>query len=133
MMRAPDLAAIHAAELTVAQCRSDARDGLRRARLAFRENLARPSTLAVIAGAAGILGFWLAFRRPQRVTPSPAGMAAKTSALGLVLAFIVRHAMQNLPFIVQHVRAARQERAARADPETAESSATGHPAAEVRH
>lgn len=112
MMPAPDLAAIHAAELRVAQARGDTRDGLRRARFALRENLARPSTLALIAGAAGLFGFWIARRPRLPATSSSAGAAAKTSAAGLVLAFIVRQAMQGLPFVLQQIRAARQERTA---------------------
>jgi hypothetical protein len=107
-MRAPDLAAIHAAELRVAQSQRNTRDGLRRARVAFRAVLIRPSTLALVAGAAGLFGFWLA-RRPQpqpRAPASTAGVAATNSAAGLVPAFILRYGMQRLPFILQQVRAA---------------------------
>ena len=114
MMRAPTLAAIYAAELRVAQSKGNTRDSLRRVRVAFRATLARPSTLALVAGAAGLLGFWLA-RRPQpQATSSSDGVtvAPITSALGLVLAFIVRYGMQRLPFILQQAWAARQRRAA---------------------
>jgi hypothetical protein len=110
MIRAPTLAAIYAAELRVVQARQSTRDSLCRARVALRATLARPSTLAVVAGAAGLLGFWLARRPPPQATSTAAGegVATTTSATGLVLAFIVRYAMQGLPFIFQQVRAARR-------------------------
>ena len=134
MMRAPTLAAIYAAELRVAQSKGNTRDSLRRVRVAFRATLARPSTLALVAGAAGLFGFWLA-RRPQPQATSPsdgATVAPTTSVAGLVLAFIVRYAMQRLPFILQQVWAARQKRAARVGPDMSKTSDTGHPATSVR-
>jgi hypothetical protein len=121
MMRTPTLAAIDAAELRVAQSRRNTRESLRRARVEFRAILARPSTLALVAGAAGLLGFWLE-RRPQPRASSSAdgvaGVAAKTSAAGLLLALIVRYGMQHLPFILRQVRAAWQKRAERVGPVT---------------
>jgi hypothetical protein len=42
-----------------------------------------------------------------------------TSAVGFVLAFIVRYAMQRLPFILRQVWAARQKRATRVGPDMA--------------
>ena len=134
MMRAPTLAAIYAAELRVAQSKRNTRDSLRRVRVAFRATLARPSTLALVAGAAGLFGFWLA-RRPQPQATSPsdgATVAPTTSVAGLVLAFIVRYAMQLLPFILQQVWAAQQKRAARVGPDMSKTSDTGHPATSVR-
>ena len=115
MIRAPTLAAIYAAELRVVQAKQSTRDSLCRARVVLRATLARPSTLALVAGAAGALGFWLA-RRPQpRATFSAngVGVATTTSAAGLALAFIVRYGMQRLPFILQQVRAAWRSRMAR--------------------
>lgn len=122
MMQAPTLAAIHVAELRVARSGRNARAGLLRARTAFRAVLARPSTLALTAGAAGMLGFWIARHpRPGAASSSEGvGVATTASAAGLVLAFIVRYGVQYLPFIFQKVRAARQERAARAGPELSE-------------
>ena len=113
MTRAPTLAAIHAAELRVAQSRRDTTDGVRRARLALQATLARPSTLVFVAGAAGLLGYWLARRQPpQRVAPSSEGLAiaATTSVAGLVLAFVVRYAMQHLPSVLEQLWAARHPR-----------------------
>ena len=121
MGTSPTLAAIYAAELRVAQSNGNTRDSLRRVRVAFRATLARPSTLALVAGAAGLFGFWLA-RRPQPQATSPsdgATVAPTTSVAGLVLAFIVRYAMQRLPFILRQVWAARQKRATRVGPDMA--------------
>jgi hypothetical protein len=136
MMRAPDAAAIHAAELKVARSGQEARDGLRRARVALRATLARPSTLVLAAGAAALLGFWLARRPKRQATPSSgAGVARTASAAGLVGALLLRYGMQLLPFVLQQVRAARQERAAPADRELSLSRwpAPGYPDTGVRH
>ena len=135
MMRAPDRAAIHAAELRVAQARRNCRDSLRRVRVAFRASLVRPTTLALVAGAAGLVGFWLA-RRPQprpQATASTAGVAATTSAAGLALAFIVRYGMQRLPFILQQAWVARQQRAAPSGPALSKSPAADYSTTGVRH
>lgn len=135
MMRAPTLAAIYAAELKVAQSKRNTRDSLRRARVALRATLARPSTLALVAGAAGLFGFWLA-RRPLPQAKSSAagvGVITTTSAVGLVVAFIVRYGMQRLPFILQQVRAAVHKRAARVGPDISKSPATVVSATGVRH
>lgn len=119
MMRAPTRAAIQAAELRVAQSGRDTRDGLRHARVEFRAALVRPLTLALIAGAAGLLVF-LGVRRVQRpgtFSSGSAGLAATTSVTGLALAIIVRYGMQGLPFIVQKIKAVLAKRAARVDPD----------------
>ena len=135
MMRAPTLAAIHAAEQRVAQSGRNARDGMRRARIAFRSTLARPATLALIAGAAGLAGFWLA-RRPRRQASSTtdgAGVGKKSSAVGVALAFIVRYGIPRVPFLLQQVRAALQKRFSCAAPDMSNRPATDHSATGVRH
>ena len=107
MMRAPTLDAIYAAELKVAQSKQDTRDSLRRVRVAFRATLARPSTLALVVGAGGLFGLWLA-RRPQATSASDGGGVATTApAAGLVLGFIGRYVMQHLPFILRRWRSRR--------------------------
>jgi hypothetical protein len=134
MMRAPALAAIHAAELRVAQSGRNTRDGLRRARVAFRATLARPATLALVAGAAGLAGFWLV-RRPRRQAPSTteaAGVGKKASAVGVALAYIVRYGMPRVPFFLQQVRAALQKRLSCAAPDMSNRPATDHSATGVR-
>ncbi len=114
MIRAPARSEIHATELRVARSGADTRDGVRRARVALRAALARPATVALAAGAAGLLGYWLA-RRPQR-TASEVGMgvAKAASAAVLVRAFIMRYGMQGIPYILRQLAAARSHRAARA-------------------
>jgi hypothetical protein len=91
--------------------------------------------LALLAGVAGILGFWLARRvRPKATSPAAGvGVAATTSAAGLVLAFVMRYGMQSLPFILQQVRAARQRPEARVGAAVAKSPATGYTATHVLH
>ena len=120
MMRAPDLAAIHAAELRFVQSEEQTRDGLRRTRAAVRATLTKPSTLALVGGTAVLSGFLLA-RRAQPPTRSPssgAGVApaAATSAAALVLPFIVRYGTHYLPFILRQFWAARQKPVMRARP-----------------
>lgn len=111
MMRAPDLAEIDAAELRVAQSKQNTLDSLRRVRLAFRATLARPSTWALVLGAGGLLGFWLA-HRPQAISSSDGvRVATSASAAVLVRAFIVRYGMQYLSAIFRQAWAARQKRA----------------------
>ena len=130
MTRAPTLAAVHKAEVRLAQSRRDTADSLRRARVAVRATLARPSTLALVAGAAGLLGFWLARRQPQpQAIPSSGGAAivAKTSVAGLVLAFVVRYAMQHLPSMLRQLWVARHQRATPVGPTTAKPPDPGDP------
>src|ERR1035437_1077356 len=81
---------------------ANTRDSLRRVRVAARATLARPSMLALVAGAAALFGFWLA-RRPQPQTAfssDTATVGPTTSAAGVALAFILRNAIQPLPFIL---------------------------------
>ena len=112
MTRAPTRAAIHAAEMRVAEARQETADSLRRSLAALRAMLTRPSTVAVAAGAVGLLTFVIArrLRRPQAPTRSP-GATATTSAAGLVATLIARYALQQLPLIIQRVLAARQKQA----------------------
>ena len=110
MIRAPTLAAIHAAEMRVAEARQETADSLRRGHTALRAMLRRPSTVAVAAGAAGLLTFVMArrLRRPQAPSPAP-GTTASASAAGLVATLIARYAMQQLPLVIQRVLAAWQK------------------------
>ena len=119
MMRAPTRAAIRGAEQRVAQSGQDTRDSLRRVQVAFRAALVRPLTLALVAGAAGLLAFWCIRRvqRPATVSSGSAGLAVTASAKGLALAIIMRYGMQGLPFIVQKIKAVLAKRAARVDPD----------------
>jgi hypothetical protein len=112
MMRMPKLTAIYAAELRVAQSMQKTQDSLHRVRAAFRATLARPSTLGLVVGAGGLLGFWLA-RRPQGISPANGVRVATTASAAVLLrALIVRYGMQHLPDIFRQIWAARQNRAA---------------------
>ena len=124
MMPGPTLAAIVAAEKRVVQSKRNTQDSLRRVRIAYRASIARPATLALSVGAAGLLGFWIA-RRPL-VTSSRDGerVAAKTSAANFARVFIMRYGMQHLPNILRHVWVASQKPAVVASPERSKSSAT---------
>jgi hypothetical protein len=64
-----------------------------------RAQLARPFTLALIAGAAGLLGFWIARQPRPSVTPSTSDVAAAAATnpvIGLAVAFMARYAVQTL-------------------------------------
>ena len=114
MRRAPTRAAIHAAELRIAEASQGTRDSLCRARAALRATLARPSTLALAAVGAGVFGFWFARKsRPRAAARADGAAVAKTSAAGLALAFIMRYGAQGLPFILEQIKSARGRRAAR--------------------
>lgn len=109
MMRLPAQSEIHAAELKVELGARNTLDDLARANAALRATLARPATLAVVAGVSGLLGFWVAQRRVPRGKPLPA-RAPRTIA-GLAITFLLQYAMRHLPLIVEHVSAARKRRA----------------------
>jgi hypothetical protein len=100
--------------MRVVQAKQNTRDSLCRARTALRATVARPSTLMWVVGAAGVGGFWLSRQRKREAKAAAGGVAtaAKTSALGLVLAFIVRYGKPALPIILRRVQAAQQQRAA---------------------
>ena len=110
MKRAPTLAAIRVAELKVVQSKRNTREALDRARIALRSRLAKPSTLALVAGAAGVLGYVAG--RPIRSEVSSgagaAGAAATTSAAGLGFALLWRYALRRLPDIIRFYHSARQ-------------------------
>lgn len=115
MMRAPTRAAIYAAELRVAQAKQSTRDSLCRARSALRATIARPSTLALVAGTAGVLGFLLAWRpRPVKSPALGASVARTTSLAGLALTILLRYGMPHLPVVWQQVMASLPKRALRA-------------------
>ena len=110
MKRSASLATIYAVELQIAQSRRNTLTELRRANAALRSTLARPSTLALVAGVAGIFGFW--FERRQKSTktrPEVSDVALPPSLVGGLLAIAVRYGMQWLPFILQKRQATREQ------------------------
>ena len=132
MMHTPTSTEILAAEARLAQSKRHARESLGRARVAFRATLARPSTVAIALGAAGIVGFWF-FRRtaqPKMQAPTGAKLAVGASAALLVKSYGKRYAMKAFRFFLQQFRVASQERAAqdgfeRAHATAAQSSRNG--------
>jgi hypothetical protein len=119
MMRKPTLAAIYAAELRVAQSKRNTRDSWRRVQAALRATLARPATWALVVGAGGLFGMWLARRLHTKPASAGGSVATTTSAAGLVSAFIGRYVMRRLLLGLRQVWAARQKNAARAGPDYA--------------
>mgnify|MGYP001616571787 CR=1 FL=1 len=85
-------------------------DNLAQARTAIRAKLARPATLALVAGTSGLLCFWVARRRVS--LPSTGRARAANPVAGLALTFLVQIAIRHLPLIFEHVSAARKKRAA---------------------
>ena len=110
MKRIVSLTEIHAIEVRVAQSRANTLTELRRANVALRSLLARPTTLAMVAGAAGVVGFWLT-RRPasSKASPDAADVTSRPSAAGVFLAVIVKYGMQAFPFILQNFLAMREQ------------------------
>lgn len=131
MIRAPKLDEIQAAERRVSQSKQNTLDSLRRVPAAFKAVLARPSTLIVVLGAAGLFGFRLA-RRSRAIPSSDDGLnvAARPAAAGVVAVFIARYAMQYLTSIFREAWAARKQGAVQTGANvsrspTADYSATG--------
>lgn len=111
MTRAPSRAAIHAAEMQFLASGHDTRVRLRRLQAAFRSALARPSTLALVGGAAGIAGFCLVRRPRLRSAASTAGVtvAATATLAGLLRAYALRYGMHYLPVILRQLWAERSK------------------------
>ena len=123
----PALQAIGAAEARLAASRRKTRDGLHRARAAFRASLTRPSTLVLAAGAAGVAGLWLARRpRRRRAVHSKAGMGAVVAAYAapFVQSLLARSGKEALSFLVDTVRETLHKRA---DRHAAQASAESSP------
>ena len=109
MMKAPDLAAVYAAELRLVEARNRALDGGRRAWLAAKVAVTRPSSLAIVA-TAGFCGGWLVSRRAARPAPSTGERTAASKGLmaGLVLPFLLQAASRFLPLVVSEAFAERR-------------------------
>lgn len=127
MMHTPAAPEILAAERRFVQSKRDARESLSRAGIAFRANLTKPSTLAFVAGAAGLIGavgFWAARRRRSKGrSPTTAKIAAIAPIAVFVRTLIMRYAKTALPFILQQFLAAGRERVSRKGIDRAEPSA----------
>ena len=140
MKRAPTEEAIAAAEAKLVLSRQKTRDGLDRARTAFRARLARPSTVALAAGAvglAGVAGVWLALRprRRRRAAYPKLGVGAVLTAYAapFVQSLLARYGKEALSMLVEKVRAARHARAEAAAAEASNSSIPDEPPIGVAH
>ena len=107
MMKSPDLADLHAAELRLVSAKQRTAEGARRTREAMKLALARPSSLAVVA-AAGFCGGLLAGRSSRRQPAGDQGGAGKDSFVSLVLAFGLRYAARIAPVILSRMWAERR-------------------------
>ena len=123
MKHVPTLAAIEEAETRMENSRREVRAGLHRVHHAFRETVARPSTLAAaggIAGLAGLAGFLWA-RRPRRrarYTGASRGQYAKAGA-GVIVAsslaavgrfLLSRYGVRGLTLAMRQVRKSWERR-----------------------
>lgn len=109
-MKRPALTEIHAIELRVAQSRANTWTELRRANAALRSLLARPTTLVMVAGAAGVAGFLLTRRQAStRASADAADVNSRPFAAGAFLAVIVKYGMQAFPFILQNFLSIREQ------------------------
>lgn len=112
MMRAPTSAEIDAVELRLLQSRRNVRQSIGRTGSALRAAITRPSTVVLVAVAAGISAFWLVRRRRPSSAFLSVGAATATRAArpGVVRTFISRHETQLLAYVLQQVTAAWQKR-----------------------
>jgi hypothetical protein len=111
-MSAPSLNEIYDAELAFARAAQDTVNGVRRAQAALRERLARPSTLAGVAGAAMLAGFFVARRKKPEVQISGRRRIEKEpgpSTVALFMAFIMRQALARLPALLEQIWAAHRQ------------------------
>jgi hypothetical protein len=124
MIRAPNLAAIQAAELRVARAWRLTHESLHRVPVAVRATLTRPSTVMLAAGLAGVVGLCIARRWRAKSSPNASRPAASPSAAKVVAAFLARFGMQYLGVLIRQVWAARDHTAGRGVDASAKSPAT---------
>lgn len=133
MIRTPTRSEIYAAECRVAQSKLNTRASLRRVRTTVRERLAQPSSLVLAAGLAALAGFWLAHRPTAREQAAPATEVAKKSLGAILLAFLVRYAMQRAPVFVHSLWMDRQRAAMQRTRDASGVSTSGSRAPGTRH
>jgi hypothetical protein len=113
-MRAPTDDEIMQAEKQVTEARREFSAARSRANVAFHDALVKPGTLLGVAGASALLGYYV-FKQPasqprRRGKPSSSeapsttataatAAVASTSMAGIVMAFVMRYVMQQLPGI----------------------------------
>ena len=119
MKRADALNAIYSTELTIAQSRENTLTGLHRANIALRSTLSRPTTLVLVAGAAGVFGFWLQRRHATSEASADVSAIKPPSSAGVVLALVVKYGMQLWPVIMQKFQATQEQGLEHAEPDLA--------------
>jgi hypothetical protein len=124
MMRAPELAAIQAAELRVAYSMSNTQERLHRLPVALRAALTRPATVMLAMGVAGALGFWLARRSKAGHSSDRSGEAAPAPTPNLLAIFLARFGMQYVIAVFRQAWVARGDGVARAGAAVPKSSTT---------
>lgn len=102
MIKAPDAASVHAAELKLFAARERTINGGRRTWRAMRTALARPSSLALVA-AAGFCGGLVVSRPRARRASSSTDKGNATSFAAMALAFAMRYASRILPVVIARV------------------------------
>ncbi len=110
MKHAPTRSAIFAAEHKLAQSRRDTVESFSRLRSALRYRLTQPSSLALAAGLAALIGFWLVRRNKPRITR--AGNGTSTSIAGLAIALLIRFGWQRFSGFLRDSWASQQKRPA---------------------
>jgi hypothetical protein len=124
MTRAPDRAAIHAAELRVAHSVRNTRDSLRRVPVELRSAFTRPSVVMLAMGAAGVLGFSLAGRSRTGSSSSDSVGASPAPVPSHLAVFVARFGMYYLSAIFRQVWAGREAVATRDCDQVLKSTAT---------
>ena len=112
MMRGPTLAEIAVVELRLSQSKVNVRQSVDRGRAAIRTVITLPSTVVLVAVAAGISAFWVVRRGRPSIERLPDGAGSATAAVrpGVVRTFISRYETQVLAYVLQQVKAAWQKR-----------------------
>lgn len=134
MIRTPARSEIYAAECRLAQSKLNTLASVHRVRAALRERLAQPSSLAIAAGVAAVAGFML-MRRPRpgaHAAPATEGVAKKSLG-AILLAFLVRYAMQRAPVFVHSLWMDRQRAAMQRTRDASGVSTSGSRAPGTRH
>jgi hypothetical protein len=132
------LAAIDAAEQRMEISRRETRQGLHRVKVALRETISRPSTLAAAGGVAGLVGLagFLLARRPrarprqrQRMVYAAAGSGVVVaSTLAAVARFLMsRYGVKGLTLVLRQLRRRWERRNATAAAPRSDFPATSAP------
>lgn len=132
MMRAPDLAAIHAAELSVARSRRMTHESLHRVPAAVRATLTRPTTVMLAMGFAGILGLCLVRRSRHKSLTAGSRPTASPSPAKVVAVFLTRFGLHYLGLLIRQIWAAQVPTATRDVDASSKSPASAYSVRSLR-